>query len=170
MDGDDAADNALQQLSAKQREVLDLVLDRRTNKEIARVLGISVSGVEQRLQAARQRLGAHSRADAARTYERLLTTCGLSTRGKFQFPERQCAAPSEERDTADEVVFSLEDSARFDWAVPWASDRGSGRVLEMLDAKFGVAGRLLAIAAMTLSIAIVALIVLAIANALDGLI
>ena len=38
-------------LTRKQIEVLELVVDRRTNKEISGLLGISPSAVEQRLQS-----------------------------------------------------------------------------------------------------------------------
>lgn len=71
-------------LSAKQREVLDLVLEHKSNKEIARLLGISPSAVDQRLAAARLRLGTSRRGDTARAYARLRSTCAKSTGGFAQ--------------------------------------------------------------------------------------
>lgn len=55
-------------LTPKQREVLDLLLDNRTSKEIARILEISESAVNQRIEPLRQRAGGLSRAQLARAY------------------------------------------------------------------------------------------------------
>jgi DNA-binding CsgD family transcriptional regulator len=52
------------QLSPRQREVLDLVAEGRTSKEIAMILGISESTVNWHLANAFERLGASSRAEA----------------------------------------------------------------------------------------------------------
>ena len=52
------------QLSPRQREILDLVAEGRTSKEIATTLGISESTVNWHLANAFQRLGASSRAEA----------------------------------------------------------------------------------------------------------
>ncbi|OYZ08233.1 MAG: hypothetical protein B7Y36_17210 [Novosphingobium sp. 28-62-57] len=84
MEAEQKSQSSAESLSEKQREVLDLVVDRRTNKEIAAMLGISASAVEQRLQSARRKLGVDRRGDLARAYQRLLDTCANSTGGKFQ--------------------------------------------------------------------------------------
>jgi DNA-binding CsgD family transcriptional regulator len=52
------------QLSPRQREILDLVAEGRTSKEIAVELGISESTVKWHLANAFERLGASSRAEA----------------------------------------------------------------------------------------------------------
>jgi DNA-binding CsgD family transcriptional regulator len=52
------------QLSPRQREILDLVAEGRTSKEIAAALGISESTVNWHLANAFERLGASSRAEA----------------------------------------------------------------------------------------------------------
>jgi DNA-binding CsgD family transcriptional regulator len=52
------------QLSPRQREILDLVAEGRTSKEIAVALGISESTVNWHLANAFERLGASSRAEA----------------------------------------------------------------------------------------------------------
>lgn len=70
--GDEVTDNgrsgAGTLLSAKQREVLDLLLQHKTSKEIARDLGISPHTVEQRLRIARERLGVSRRSDLVAKY------------------------------------------------------------------------------------------------------
>lgn len=58
----------LAQLSRKQREVLALVADNRTSKEIAAQLGISESAVNQRIETMRSRLGWIPRGELARLY------------------------------------------------------------------------------------------------------
>ena len=66
-------------LTAKQREVLDLLIEHKTSKEIARALGISPHTVDQRIQFAKEKLGASSRNEAALVYRRLKEICGQLT-------------------------------------------------------------------------------------------
>ena len=61
----------LASLTAKQREVLDLLLEHKTSKEIARILQISPHTVDQRIQFAKDKLGAQSRSEAAVAYRRM---------------------------------------------------------------------------------------------------
>jgi DNA-binding CsgD family transcriptional regulator len=66
-------------LTAKQREVLDLLIEHKTSKEIGRQLGISPHTVDQRIQFAKEKLGAGSRNEAAALYRRLTEICGQLT-------------------------------------------------------------------------------------------
>ncbi len=63
----------LDALTDKQREVIALVSEGLTSKEIARKLGISESAVNQRIEVTRQRLGGMSRAQIARIYRQTST-------------------------------------------------------------------------------------------------
>lgn len=63
----------LDALTDKQREVLALVSEGMTSKEIARKLSISESAVNQRIEVIRQRLGGLSRAQIARIYRHTST-------------------------------------------------------------------------------------------------
>lgn len=56
------------ELTEGQKACLRLVDDHHTSKEIARILGISPFTVDQRLDAARRKLGAASRKDAAKIF------------------------------------------------------------------------------------------------------
>ncbi len=56
------------ELTEGQKACLRLVDDHHTSKEIARILGISPFTVDQRLDAARRKLGAASRKDAAKLF------------------------------------------------------------------------------------------------------
>jgi DNA-binding CsgD family transcriptional regulator len=58
-------------LTDKQRACLDLLLERKTSKEIARLLGISKHTVDQRFRTARAALDADDRDDTAIRYARL---------------------------------------------------------------------------------------------------
>lgn len=57
-------------LTAKQREVLDLLAEGLTSKEIARELSVSPSAIDQRLKGLKEKLGATNRAEIARLYQR----------------------------------------------------------------------------------------------------
>ncbi len=58
-------------LTEGQKACLRLVVQQQTSKEIARVLGISPFTVDQRLDAARRKLNAASRKDAAKLFAAL---------------------------------------------------------------------------------------------------
>ena len=73
---------AIARLTAKQREVLDLLIQHKTSKEIARRLEISPYTVDQRINFAKDKLGARTRGEAAVAYRRLVETCGHSIYGE----------------------------------------------------------------------------------------
>ncbi len=60
-------------LTDKQREVLALVADNRTSKEIAGLLGVSESAVNQRIEMVRARMGGLPRGELARLYRQEFT-------------------------------------------------------------------------------------------------
>ncbi len=68
MTGKATAAQSLPNLTRKQRDVLALVADNRTSKEIAARLGISESAVNQRIEMVRSRLGGLPRGELARLY------------------------------------------------------------------------------------------------------
>ena len=70
--------NPLNGLTDKQVQVLDLLIEHKTSKEISRALGISPHTVDQRINTARQRLGASSRGQVAAAYRQLRETCEKS--------------------------------------------------------------------------------------------
>jgi DNA-binding CsgD family transcriptional regulator len=78
LDDDDGA-AGLGGLTDKQREVLDLLIEHKTSKEIGRQLGISPHTVDQRINFAKEKLGASSRSEAAVVYRRLVDVYGRTT-------------------------------------------------------------------------------------------
>lgn len=69
-------DNLLGELTAKQRDVLDLLIQHKTSKEISRILGISPHTVDQRIMLARAKLNVASRNEVAQAYRRLIEIYG----------------------------------------------------------------------------------------------
>ena len=82
-------------LSDKQRACLDLLLERRTSKQMARMLGISKPTVDQRIAAARVILGAGDRDEAARIYGRLKAVYDRGIYDPVQLPELPKFVPSD---------------------------------------------------------------------------
>ena len=74
-------------LTEKHRACLDLVLDHRTSKQIARILEISKPTVDQRIAAARAILGASDRGDAALRYARLKSIYDQITYDPMHVPQ-----------------------------------------------------------------------------------
>ena len=82
-------------LSDKQRACLDLVLERKTSKEIARQLGIAKPTVDQRITAARVILGATDRHAAAIRYARLKRLYDRITYDPVHIPPPPSLVPSD---------------------------------------------------------------------------
>lgn len=73
--------NPLGGLTAKQREVLDLLIQHKTSKEISRILGISPHTVDQRIMLSRAKLNVATRGEVAQEYRRLI---GLYERSIYE--------------------------------------------------------------------------------------
>lgn len=67
-------ENPLADLTDKQREVLDLLIQHKTSKEISRILGISPHTVDQRISLARAKMKLSSRSEVAQAYRSLIAT------------------------------------------------------------------------------------------------
>jgi DNA-binding CsgD family transcriptional regulator len=85
-------------LTLKQRACLDLLLERKTSKQIGRELGISKYTVDQRITAARLALGASDRDDTANRYARLRAICDRIVYDPVQLPTRRMPVPSDRSD------------------------------------------------------------------------
>ncbi|MGB3796018.1 MAG: helix-turn-helix transcriptional regulator [Alteraurantiacibacter sp.] len=87
MTEDPSFDGRSRAITAKQRAVLDLLIQHKTSKEIARILGISHYTVDQRIAAARKKLGVTSRNELAAAYQ-VIAASGqnVSSRAAYQFP------------------------------------------------------------------------------------
>lgn len=97
----------LDDLTEKQREVVLLLLDERSTKEIARIIGISPSAVEQRLKTIRHRYGDISRRELQRRF-RATDANGLNS--LFHQPEHD-----DSHDVALPDTDSTEAADDFSW-------------------------------------------------------
>ena len=71
------ADNPVENLTPRQKETLALVMQGRSNKEIARALGVIESTVKTHLKVIMRKLGARNRTDAARIATQFGMTAAL---------------------------------------------------------------------------------------------
>lgn len=157
-------------LTVKQKAVLDLLLEHKSSKEIARTLGISPFTVDQRIASARKKFDAATRAELARAYAK--------RRSIYEDPvyEASYVAPVEadmhlelQALPADPVI-SLADVATFEVPAPWQAKPNSLEGLEILDQRFGIIGRVAVICGLALAIAVVLLTLVAVAESLSRLI
>lgn len=87
-------------LTAKQREVLQLVSESMTVKEIARELGVSPAAVEQRIRSLRGRFGPLSRAELSRLYRELAVAAdfdGVLGQGRAHGTVTSCTAKPQDQ-------------------------------------------------------------------------
>ncbi len=94
-------------MTDKQRACLDLVLERKTSKQIARELGISKYTVDQRITAARLALGARDRADTANRYARIRMICDRIACDPVEVPGIAQPVPSRSADDGLARVLGL---------------------------------------------------------------
>jgi len=71
-----------EQLTARQREILKLVAEGKSNKEIAAALTISLRTVNGHISAMFERLEVHNRVQATVVYDQFLAEGGQNDRGE----------------------------------------------------------------------------------------
>jgi DNA-binding CsgD family transcriptional regulator len=139
-------------LTDKQHQVLGLLLQHKTSKEIARELGISPHTVEQRLRCAKDKLGVTRRGDLATAYMRLPRTCEKPLYEELRIdthalPLSQRTGPAERLDlivTGPEGSASLgHGSTGQDVLLVPAVLTGRNGALMRITAVFGIAGGIL---------------------------
>jgi DNA-binding CsgD family transcriptional regulator len=161
---------ALAALTAKQREVLDLVLQHKSSKEIARTLGISPYTVDQRIAAARQKLNVCTRGELARAYAELLEVCGQTA---YDFSHMAIAGEPDQSDRQDlqlDPVIALSDVATLTVSPPWQAQTGSSVGLEAFDRRLGIFGRVIVVFGLAAFIAMMFLAMVAIAQTLTKIV
>lgn len=161
----DTTAEALNSLTAKQREVLDLILQHKTSKEIARALGISPDTVDQRIFFARKKLGASSRNEAALIYANLIDAYDRSVYGLSDMETSSAdgqLTPREPSPIPSHLMSGTVHKPVLGWPV-------ARRSLEALDNKFGILGRVGVIIVIAFAIAVLALAILAMVEAFSHL-
>lgn len=174
MDHGRDTESLLEGLTDKQREVLDLLVQHKTSKQIARALDISPHTVDQRITAARRKFGVESRNELAATYMAAVSADGSPATYEspvYQSSQVASAANPDENDAGTNEVST-------DETVPAASGKppkGTGSpvyyrvVPESFEGRYGLFWRLTAIVGFTLGLLIATLLGLAIFGELSEL-
>lgn len=155
---------ALAGLTAKERQVLDLLIEHTPVKAIAAKLGIAYNTADMRLRSAKTKLGAPDRASAARAYRKLVQTyenevaaCEIEVIApRAIFVDVDC------RDRADAEIVTLEDANPMMRLAPWASDVVAPRGLEVFGDRLSPLLRIALMVATAFGIGAVALVGMAI--------
>ena len=161
--------NPVVELSEKQRAVLDLVVARKSSKEIARILGISKPTVDQRIALARQKYGAANRNELVSQYLASLKVYDRITYDAVHLPSDAGSSDSASQGEQSGPVFSVADVAGYLPSYSPTEFPSCLRPLETLDRKFGVFGRLGAISLLAALMAISLLAILSMAETLSQL-
>lgn len=157
----------LWELTDKQRQVLDLLIQHKTSKEIARRLSISPHTVDQRIQFAKEKLGANTRSEAAVTYRRLVETYGQVTYDESGIADADPIADQTDGPQGPLPVSSLRQ--RFRSRPSHGPEADFQVVPELFDGRFGTLIRLGTIFAIALFLVLVVLGGLAIFSELSQL-
>jgi DNA-binding CsgD family transcriptional regulator len=155
-------------LTAKQREVLDLLIEHKTSKEIARQLGISPHTVDQRIQFAKEKLGAASRSEVAQLYRRLIEICGQLTYQESRIVSSAAIADNEPGTQAGPLT-ALRRRERTYPAQPRQAETDYAVVPELFEGRYGTLIRLGAIIAIAVFLVFLVLGGLAIFSELSEL-
>jgi len=154
----------LASLTQKQRDVLDLLMEFKTSKEISRILEISPHTVDQRVEAAKSKLGAVSRSELALIYremvgipagtESLLSPAAIYERLTYEeSPVAEPADPTHLSFRVGPAIAPPGDPEPSNIVVPDVTD--DYRVVpELFDGRWGTLARLATILAITVLLSI----------------
>ena len=155
-------------LTTKQRECLHLVVQRKSSKEIARILNISKPAVDQRLDGARRTLGVATRDEAAVIFARTSGTYDRIIYDPAYVPIEQVSdAVNAQSDGSDSFI--LEEAAN-----PYGFEPSRGLnhfsiAPEEPSGDIGTIQRIAWIVAMTIGILAIALVGLSVSQSLSDL-
>jgi len=154
--GEDQSASPLELLTEKQREVLELMLQHKKPKEIARILGISPHKVYQRIQFAKERLQVAGQSDLAAEYLRLRSQYERFIYEESPLPNPVVSSDDERRnDGADDFAANSPDRIEAGQVPSGAIEY---RVVpEMFDGRHGTIARIGAIVALTFLLILVIL-------------
>ena len=170
MGPDDINRAKVARLTDKQRECMQLVVLRKSSKEIARELRIAKPTVDQRIASARQTLGARNRDEAALIFARATQIYDPVIYDPARIPVSGPSVDMSLQEVQPRVGLVLEEPA----TIPFSGVLEHQRIVRPYFpwGNFGDIGtefRLLIIAGLTLGILVIVLIGLAVAQSISGL-
>jgi hypothetical protein len=147
--------------------VLEHLILYKSDKEIARDLGISLKTVEQRMAGARQKMGTTDRNETARIYAALREDGGNPL---YRLPPLPSAAghANQASEIASQAAFTLHD-AGFAITPPWEMAPQPRVLPEVFHGRSATAVRLAAIGFCTIALLMMALLAIAIGEGLTDL-
>lgn len=164
----------LQSLTQKQREVLALLGEGRTGKEIANALGISESAVVQRIEKVRAKFDGATRHQLGRIWRDYRessepSTCKVLTGKTFHLHSEAFDADEAVQDEAFSQVEFM-DSAVFNADPPWRERHEYRIVPEVLDGENAIMFRWAYAVGIALGMAILLLVLLAVTQSVGQLV
>lgn len=162
-------DRSLEQLTAKQRDILAHLAQHKTSKQIALDLGVTPNTVDKQIKLVRAKWHTRDRNETAQVF------IHLSDDGAENWPPRFLARDEYLINSSD-IAPDLPRSTQFRLSDVLASeafefpDQVAPEGLEALDARFGKAWRIAAIPLLALALAMVLLCGLAVAQAFSEIV
>lgn len=169
--GQDDIDRAkVARLTEKQRQCMDLVVMRKSSKEIARELQIAKPTVDQRIASARQILGARNRDEAAIIFARVTQTYDRVIYDPARIPDSSAMFDSRTQEMRPSIGLKLDEPA----AIPFSGvvehqEYARPNFSWSLTVDVGTLSRVGIILGLTISILAVVLVGLAVAQSLSGI-
>lgn len=161
----------LGQLTAKEREVLDLLTEHLTTKLIARKLGTHPNTIDRRVSRVRERWETVDRNDTVRRYKELLAVCGKTTHASEVVDSRPVEMEQVDDPVSDvDMILTADptlDIVDRGQTSPFAAERPVA--MQALDVKLGKLGRLGLVLIFGMGVAITFAAMLAISDALGRL-
>ena len=164
-------------LTSKQFEMLVLVAEGLTGKEIAHRLGISYSATSQRIETLRQKFGGITKYEMARQARQMLFAsddpelrdCIKDTGDKFHLPNQLFGDDDARRNQAEsELTFA--DSMPLRVTAPWEGIEADSLVPKVLDGENAVPARWAFVVITAIGIAILLLVLFAVADTIGDLV
>lgn len=159
---------SLDDLTDKQRQVLDQLAQHKTSKEIARDLDVAQNTIDKHLAAVRRKWGTADRYDTVRLFGQLRSDGWENHPPRISADDATVPAPPlPAPDLPTSSTFRLSDALTIEDFAEWESATPKG--LQALDDRFGKAWRVAAIPAVALAALMVMICAVALAKVLTEL-
>ena len=156
----------LGQLTSKQTEVLDLLIQHHTTKEIAAKLNLAPNTVDQRIASVRDKWGTANRKDTVRQYTELQAICGKTTYGSEALDDASTIPVDEDISSSSGMTILVDSPLPPLGPSPLEQNSKRAFGLQLVDERLGKVGRWVLVFIFAAAIAVTVAATLAIADAL----